>query len=378
MKIGKTTLIPQNVAPENVKKAILFNAHGRKVCEVPLGHLAMPDLGSKLYSFLELSDCHVYGNSHENAALNKSYKSDTNTAEDLQRALAFSKENAAFTNICGDLTSWGNTNDLTMYKSIIDAYLTAGGKPVYAMAGNHEWWGKLYGEESDEFDIKSVISNYTGYPMQFVITHNDNPTIGENDVFIFCGMDSLSNDFSADSINWLYATLEENRNKRCFLHIHSFLNGAKYCGGIPGLVNSNGAINEPYLSVFLALLKHYKNTIYFHGHSHYMFQMQEEYVREFDKIENPPPLNYDFTSGVHSINVPSVAFPVDISKGDTAEIWSESQGLLVDVYENHIVLRGVDFIRNKFIPIATYCLDTMLKTIEAGTFEDGSGIITVT
>lgn len=370
MKIGNTTLIPQNVAPENAKKVVLFDANGEKVCESELGHLAMPYLGSKLYTFLELSDCHIYGNSHENSALNKSYKSDTNTAEDLQNALSYSKDNADFTNICGDLTSWGNTNDLIMYKSIIDAYMDSGGKPVYAMAGNHEWWGKLYGEESDDFDIKSVIENYTGYPMQFVITHEDNPTIDENDVFIFCGMDSQSNDFSADSIEWLHTTLDKYRNNRCFLHVHSFLNGAQYCGGVPGLVNSNGAINAPYLSIFLSLLKHYKNVIYFHGHSHYMFQMQEEYVREFDLIENPPPMNYDFTSGVHSVNIASVAFPVDISHGDTDEIWSESQGLLVDVYQNHIVLRGIDFVRNKFIPIAHYCLDTTLKTVESKAASD--------
>lgn len=366
MKLGKTTFIPQNTAPENAKKLVLFDSNGKRVCESELGNLSMPDLGSRLYTFLELSDCHIYGTSHEKAYLNKSYKSDTNTAADLKKALNFANANAEFINICGDLTSWGNTNDLSMYESIVTEHLNNGGKPVYAMAGNHEWWGKLYGEEGDDFDIKSVISNYTGYPMQFVITHDDNPTVDENDVFIFCGMDSQSNEFSSDSIKWLHSTLDEYRNKRCFLHVHSFLNGSQYCGGVPGLVNSNGAINA-YLSVFLSLLRHYKNTVYFHGHSHYMLQMQEEYVREYGLIENPPPLNYDFTSGVHSVNIPSVAFPVDISKGDTEEKWNESQGLLVDVYQNQIVLRGYDFAKNVFIPIAHYCLDTSLKTVESKT-----------
>jgi hypothetical protein len=330
----------------------------------------MPPVGDLLYSVVELSDCHIYGNSHTNPALNKSYKSDGDTTEYLQRALNFSKENAAFTCICGDLTSWGNTNDLTMYKNVVDNYKQNGGKPVYAMCGNHEWWGKLYGEEDSSFDIKSVISTYTGYPMQYVITHEENSDIDENDVFVFCGMDSVSNDFSSSSIQWLHATLDTYRNRRCFLHVHSFLNGEQYCGGIPGLVNSNGAINSPYLSVFLSMLEHYKNVIYLHGHSHYMAQMQEEYVRNFDKIQNPPPLNYDFACGVHSIHIPSVAFPVDISNGDTDELWTESQGLLIDMYRNHIVVRAMDFERNKFIPIAQYCLDTTRRTVESKSYSN--------
>ena len=50
-------------------------------------------------------------------------------------------------------------------------------------------------------------------------------------------------------------------------------------------------------------------------------------------------------------------------------------GYVVDVYANHIVLRGRDFENEKFLPIATYCLDTTPQTITEGTFIDGTGTI---
>jgi hypothetical protein len=46
-----------------------------------------------------------------------------------------------------------------------------------------------------------------------------------------------------------------------------------------------------------------------------------------------------------------------------------------DVYENHIVLRGRDFANEKFVPIATYKIDTTLQNVEANTFTDSTGTI---
>lgn len=52
------------------------------------------------------------------------------------------------------------------------------------------------------------------------------------------------------------------------------------------------------------------------------------------------------------------------------ELNAESEGYVVDVYEKYIVLRGRDFVKGEFLPIATYCLDTTLQTIEANAFTD--------
>lgn len=57
------------------------------------------------------------------------------------------------------------------------------------------------------------------------------------------------------------------------------------------------------------------------------------------------------------------------------ELNAESEGYVVDVYKKHIVLRGRDFVSEKFLPIASYWLDTTLQTIEANTFTDSTGTI---
>ena len=61
-------------------------------------------------------------------------------------------------------------------------------------------------------------------------------------------------------------------------------------------------------------------------------------------------------------------------------IYAESEGYIVDVYENCIILNGRDFIDNDKdghgLGIATYKIDTTLQTIEANTFRDSTGTIT--
>lgn len=355
MKIGNTTLIPQNVATDNARKVAIFDSNDNLVCTMDLGHLKMPSVGIKLYSFGEIADVHVYADD------DSSYKSDTTAGEDLANALNYFRANADFACIDGDLTSWGTTADLKKIKSILDE--NSGDMKVYPIGGNHEYWAAYYRDET--VDISSVISTYTGYPLNYTITKG-------NDVFIFCGPSAIENQFSQATLQWLYEVLEENRNRRTFLHIHPPLKGSQYCGDSTGIINAVDMIGRYGQQVFISLLMHYKNVIYIHAHTHTMLQMQN-----YTQTLNPPlPANYDFACGVHSIHVPSLAFPRDISSGSRVEMYAESQGYLIDVYENHIVVRGVDFVKGEFIPIAQYCLDTTLQTVEAGTFIDSAGIIT--
>ena len=65
--------------------------------------------------------------------------------------------------------------------------------------------------------------------------------------------------------------------------------------------------------------------------------------------------------------------------GTVSQIYAESEGYTVDVYNKYIVLNGRDFIGNyndgNIIPIATYRIDTPIIEIEANTFIDPTGII---
>ena len=87
--------------------------------------------------------------------------------------------------------------------------------------------------------------------------------------------------------------------------------------------------------------------------------------------------NYEKVLGCHSVHVPSLAIPRTDADGDFEfQIeYQESEGYVVDVYENGIHLRGRDFVKGEFLPIASYWLDTTLQTIPAGTYTDSTGTI---
>lgn len=363
MKIGNTTLIPQNVAPTNAKKVAIFDSNDSLVCECELGHLTMPNLGTKQYSVGLLSDTHT--NTYSNAQ---------DSYDDLEMAIGWLSSNAEITCISGDLANLRYDYDggLQKYKEIVAA--NKGDMEVYAIAGNHEHW------DSNAAVITMTdneIKEYTGYPMYYTISNQPtdeasrnyySPTVGE-DIFIMCGYIG-SQQFNTTTIQWLYETLEANRNKRCLLFIHVPIDDAQHCGDALNVITWDGI--GSYKTVFISLLKHYRNVTWFHGHTHAMLEMQD-YLQGL----NPPlPANYDFTDGVHSFHIPATSVSRDISSGDRVDKVETSQGYLMDVYENHIVLKGRDFVKGEFTPIAHYCVDTPLHTIPAGTFVDGTGTIT--
>jgi hypothetical protein len=171
--------------------------------------------------------------------------------------------------------------------------------------------------------------------------------------------------FEDGELQWLYETLEANRNRRCFVFFHVFPWGD--CGNANGIYPNNLFTGTPG-SVFQSLLSHYKNVTLFHGHSHLKF-----YLQTVDKKAN-----YSNAFGYRSVHIPSLAVPRDVNEAGTsyANIYADSEGYVVDVYENGIHLRGRDFVKNEFIPIASYWLDTTLQTIPAGTYTDSTGTIT--
>lgn len=355
-----THFIPENIAPIGAKKIGVYDNTGKKVYSVPMGHLdSSLNKTDKLYSFCALADIHL------------TY--DTANA-DFQRALAYAEDNCDFTCIAGDLTSTGSitegaTNEMAIYKNIVQTYAPT--KPVYAISGNHETSYGVY--VTDE-----RIEPYTGNGLYYSFTKG-------NDVFIMLGYYGAyqegnggwrSDEFlSVAELQWLYETLEANRNKRCFIFEH-VLPHEHGVGNPDGLYKSaliwrttDGGIGQ----TFMSLLKHYKNTVLFHGHSHTRFWLQE-----IDKKAN-----YSEVDGYRSIHIPSLAVPRDLSDDESKleTIYAESEGYIVDVYDNCIVLNGRDFIDNEadghWLPIATYKIDTTIQPVEANTFTDSTGIITI-
>ena len=328
--------IPENTAVRGARRIGIYNKKGNRVGSIPLGPLTK-STGEKLYSFGALSDVHVQ---YETAQA------------DFQRALGYLNdiEDVAFTCICGDLTANGTEAELTAYKDAVDSH--SPDTPVYAVFGNHDTYQGLH--ESAE--------TYTGQPLCYTFTH-------ENDVFVMMGIISgysgaIGTLFTREMLQWLYETLEANRNNRCFLFQHIL--SAKGSGdGLNIYPYTKLAGDEA--AVFESLLSHYHNVIWFHGHSHMAFDLQEK----------SDLANYDHVFGCHSVHIPSLAAPRDQNAAGTGyvNVYGESEGYVVDVYENGIHLRGRDFVKGEFLPIASYWLDTPLQTVAPGTYTDNTGTI---
>lgn len=338
MSITYSYLIQENVAPANADKVGIYDSEGNRVGGVAIPSdckLNTSELGEKLYSFGCISDIHL---------------SQPTGTEDYRVALLYfaQNENVDFTCICGDLTQDGTAEQLHTYRTFTTNY--ASGKTVYAMPGNHE------GRNSD---IESIISEYTGNPVYYDFEKG-------NDVFIMfgCKSNEMGTLFTEESLRWLYAKLEVSRNKRVFLFQHVRPNDA--CGNAFGIYAEDKWGGQEQV-LFEGLIRHYKNVILLHGHSHLKFYLQY----------GSSTANYDKAFGVHSIHIPSLVAPRD---GDASgasslqNIYAESEGYVVDVYQNHVVFRGRDFVDQLILPMAMYKLDTTLTTVEQGTFVNPSSI----
>lgn len=331
--------IPENVSPRNTKKIGIYNAKGERLFGVMPGNLALKKTGEKIYSFGALSDVHI----------------GVSTAlSDFKSALSYLSDMTDFICISGDLIH-GSPTDLTLEEQIakyiecIENYAT---KPVYACAGNHD------GYYVD--NIETVIESYTGHPLYYSFTQG-------SDVFIFVGnrSDTTGSLFTVEELQWLYEVLEENRNKRCFVFQHVRPDDA--CGNALGIYTHDiwGGTEQ---IVFESLLQHYSNVVFFHGHSHLKYDLQQ----------HSEVANIDKKFGCWSVHIPSITVPRgtdSVVNPSRVELYAESEGYIIDVYENGIHLRGRDFIKGEFLPIASYWLDTTLQPVEANTYVDSTGTI---
>lgn len=367
MKKGITPFIPENIAPSNASKLVIFEGD-TKLGYVNISNMRPTGLGKKSYSFGLVSDVHLAGN---NSA----------AGIRLDNALTyFEKNGASFCCHCGDITNIGFWYPISeadgtsyYYPDQFDEFVKIRKKhgiPIYGNCGNHESYNgydivKTYTDVYGA-DPTLVVNNleklqdYTGNGLVFTETNG-------TDVFIFVGQSTQTLPMTVDHLQWLYERLEENRNQRCFVFIHPYvsLNDSGNPLGLHSLplFNTWGATNT---KAFTDMMAHYKNTILFHGHSHVHFDTQHQVSHAI----------YSENLGFRSVHVPSTANGRKIINGALGDK-DTNYGLcyLVEVYENNVVLRGYDVAGGKEDPIGQYCIDTTLQTIEEGTFTDTTGVI---
>lgn len=322
-----------NYVPIEAEKIIAYakGTTAKKAIGVIPDTLKMPDLGTKMYSFGALSDVHIDGDGTDEGY----------AAQDFEKALNYyNTKGMAFVGICGDITRESENNELALFKNIVD---NVNGIPVYVCRGNHDCRYSL-----DDWNT------YIGKELQYEIIYN-------TDIFLFLSMnaeDYGDNCLSTMQLDWLEEKLETYKNQRVFLFFHVF--SPNTCGNInniypwSGLDTTSGNIQR-----FIELITKYKNLIYFSGHSHLDFRCQK-YGANANIFSNG--------TTCHRVHIPSCSRPrnndVGTGTSNTYDNNQGSEGYIVDVYKNAILLRGYDFEIDKYLPIANYLLDT---TIEVNT-----------
>lgn len=350
-------LIPQNIAPEGALSLGLYNDDGVKITSIALGNLESSHKTQKSYSFGVVSDLHISHN--PNVAWQPATKFDN-------ALTSCESKGCAFCVACGDLTNTGyylRTDESTAgteyldeqqfekYKEICDKHSI----PVYELCGNHEsYYGQAITGNLDRLGVHTGEGRLT-----YAVEHG-------GDLLVFVGQPRDAAVMSDEDLQWLYETLETSRNKRCFVFVHSHMDGDS---GNPLNARDNsifGYWGATKTSAFKALMVHYSNTVLFHGHTHMMFESQQ-----YDRCAN-----YTDKNGFRSVHVPSLGLPREL-QADGAWVGkdAESYGYIVDVYDDYIVLNGWDFVNNLPVPLGTYKIDTPLQTIPTGTFADSTGTI---
>lgn len=347
--------IDVNVAPREAETIGIYDSDGVRQGIILLSYLKPDYFEEPLYSFGLLSDVHIG-------------KSGADPENDFKRALSFFKDkNAALTCICGDITENGTEAELQKYEqAVLDVYATN----VFTTTGNHDC---IYNNR--EGIDPELWSKYTHMPLVYEHTVERN---GHVDHFLFLGMSYWYNNanvgFNAAyldyHINWLENRLEEYRNERCFVITHLFF--PERSGNLLEIYPDDNWLSGKQLTKLQSLCDRYVNSIWFSGHSHWQWQLQkyEDKANIYRSYQGVNP-----TSG-WCVHVPSCAQPITSNgvPGTAKERegkGEESEVALVQVYENHIDILGMSLDINsntyKYQPIATYRLDTSMKTVPEDT-----------
>lgn len=261
-------------------------------------------LGNKLYTFGAISDIHLRPDNYGHGI------------DDFNRTIPLLQNlGAEFVGIAGDLGYYGNTNELELYQSALNTLATV---PFHVVRGNHD-------KPFSDADWQT----YTGFAPNHEFVYN-------GDVFLFVSLDYVNNTTGtvdvgyAVGLEWLKGRLDRYKGARIFVFIHFPPTG--YSGLADGQYYGwSSASTED--EAFVKAINQTKNVVVFTGHTHYRMNVQETY----DNM-NIYRFNASNTALVH---VPSNSRPRDAS-GTTVEQYSE--GYIVEVYEQGLVIRGIDFV----------------------------------
>ena len=268
----------------------------------------------KLYSVGMLSDIHIDGDGND----------ESHSISDMHRALNKFRD-SGINNVCiaGDVTHDGRKEDLKAYRDIKN---THGDMNIYTARGNH-----------DNNNHSADLGEFTKYAESNGLYFEKNIN---GDVYLFVGMAryDYENPFTDDEMNWLEGRLEAYKNQRVFVIEHLYIPPT---GDVASLYKGSGMGNSNTSQRYRDLMNKYKNVIMFSGHSHLNFNLER-----ISSDANVSQVTDNLCAQVH---IPSCAKPrnndawtPDVEE-NTYSFHEGSQGYIMDVYQDKVVLKAIDF-----------------------------------
>ncbi|NOU93865.1 phosphohydrolase [Paenibacillus sp. LMG 31456] len=327
---GLVKLLQRSIESQNVVKAKSDPEAALPQQEPPANKATTVDDKSPLFSFMLLSDLHI-----------SVY--DPNTIKHMKEALEDIKKFESPIDaivLTGDLTDYGGDDGYAELKKLLSAYKLP---PLYANMGNHDYYD-IWIDKKGAFNKDTVPNGKTDWQARerfqkfFKVDKTYQTAVTKGFPLIMLSQEAYVQEkpevlegawYSDEQMDWFKEQLAKYNGKPMFVMTHQPLPPIGSDGGTHQLIRAKK---------FRELLKHYKNVFVFCGHRHQDFQNgTEHYVKET--------FHYFHNSSVG--RVLGRNFQSDATK-------DKSQGLYVQVFNDHVLVRGREFSNRSWLKEADW------------------------
>ncbi|CAH1194975.1 3',5'-cyclic adenosine monophosphate phosphodiesterase CpdA [Paenibacillus allorhizoplanae] len=231
--------------------------------------------------------------------------------------------------INGDLGD-GRANDYAKITTILQSHPLP--KQIYYTIGNHDYYKAYYNAAGDWSPTTFPNGELDSASLERFLAFIQMPSVYydrwiQDFHFIFLGSERYRQSdpanqedawLSSTQLSWLQSKLQENyiQHKPLFIFLHQPLQGT-VSGSLPRGIVQHNELKQ--------MLSQYPEVIFFTGHTHWELRLTSTLIRDV------------FTM----VNSSSVSYPYD--SNDQLIQGNRSEGLIVDVYEDRIHIRGRDF-----------------------------------
>ena len=309
-------------------------------------------VSEELYVFGALSDTHQ-GERYGSTSV--PYNHFVNAAKTLY------DKGAITIGICGDFSYENEEFEYALHADALrEIYAYAPTMPIFTTSGNHEAkytgfskdWYMEYTRGVVDYDSDLDFTFFDGNDLDYVIELPDGSVmIFFHQIYYDYGS-STSRLVTDEQLEWLEARLEEYKDRTVFFFFHTFMDEEVGDASISGNEYSLPMISSTVeYKKFTEYFTKYTNVVYFSGHSHWAFDSQ--FV-----TPKPGKTNYDknidnrdgsFATMVH---IPACSTPrVLVGSGN-----GRSEGYVVYVYDDCVVLQGYEFAKGEAFAYATYII----------------------